>query len=69
MLLFLFDITYRRLGLRKYINKESLCNIKEKVYRYKLKKYKEEKNIIKIEKVESISRKIQNIYLEKKLKK
>ncbi|MFR1710517.1 MAG: VWA domain-containing protein [Clostridium sp.] len=56
MLLFLFDITYRRLGLRKYINKESLCNIKEKVYRYKLKKYKEEKNIIKIEKVESISR-------------
>jgi len=56
MLLFLFDITYRRLGLRKYINKESLYNIKEKVYRYKLKKYKEEKNIIKIEKVESISR-------------
>jgi len=32
MLLFLFDITYRRLGLKKYVNKQLFINVKEKMY-------------------------------------
>ena len=43
MLLFLFDICYRRLGLTKYINKKSFINIKEKVYIKKKQHDKKEK--------------------------
>ncbi|WP_346940753.1 VWA domain-containing protein [uncultured Clostridium sp.] len=55
MLLFLFDITYRRLGLKKYVNKQSFINIKEKIYKKEecgkvdnvVKKYKADKPVLR----------------------
>ncbi len=57
MLLFLFDITYRRLGLKRYINKKLFYNIKEKIYASKIEQYKEENNTIKAEKIGSLIKK------------
>ena len=55
MLLFLFDITYRRLGLKKYVNKQLFINIKEKIYKKEeygkvdnvVKKYKADKPVLR----------------------
>lgn len=57
MLLFLFDITYRRLGLKKYINKKLFYSIKEKIYASKIEQYKEENNTIKAKKIGSLTKK------------
>ncbi|GAA0779549.1 VWA domain-containing protein [Clostridium subterminale] len=45
MLLFLFDITYRRLGLKKYLNKQLFINIRERIY--KKEEYGKVDNVVK----------------------
>ncbi|WP_346937498.1 VWA domain-containing protein [Clostridium sp.] len=55
MLLFLFDITYRRLGLKKYLNKQLFINIRERIYKKEeygkidnvVKKYKADKPVLR----------------------
>ncbi|WP_346962361.1 VWA domain-containing protein [Clostridium sp.] len=57
MLLFLFDIIYRRLGLKRYINKKSFVNIKEKVYIKKINQHRREKDNRRVNDVGNVDKK------------
>lgn len=57
MLLFLFDIIYRRLGLKRYINKKFFANIKEKIYIKKINHHRREKDNRKVNNVGNIDNK------------